>query len=109
MSGPQDPAERRFDLQMKRDSCALEKDKRTDTDIRIMRWILFGMGLVVFLGSLVGTVVDWTGASYILTAFVSAAFGHTVRIPIKLFPESPRAAGTRRQMAPPRRGERRLQ
>lgn len=76
MSG-QDPDERRFDLELKRDTYALTKDQRIDKDERVMRWITFVSPLIIFAVALFGTFRGWAFANYLLGGII----GHLVRFP----------------------------
>ena len=80
-----DPDEQRYDLEFKRerDSYALERGRREDKDMRVMRWIVFCLLIAVFIFSLLGiTVFNWTVSGYILTAFLSAIAGNMIQVPI---------------------------
>lgn len=87
LNGPAaDPDERRDDLALKRDEYALERGKREDKDIRMMRLTIFWLLVGVFVLALLGvTAFDWPAAGYILTAYLSAIAGNMMQVHLAAF------------------------
>ena len=75
--------EHAFQHGKEQDSHALAQAKIEATDRRWARWILFILGILVFLFALIGTVFRWTGADYLLAVIVSGVAGNLIgpRIP----------------------------
>ncbi len=83
-----DSGERRLDLEIKRERSEyqLERDRREDKDMRIMRWILLMMALGVFLYAFLGvTVFAWRHAGEVLAILVSGVLGSALRDPLVAF------------------------